>query len=121
MKYALLIPVLALAQCSFSTAELPSMPNVDTLTDAARAKVEDAVRAAAAKAFDAVKAKGAEYLADGPCIAENVVPGWVIDIAHEPRLPVDDLPENQCAAYRDGTATHFVELSPEGKILRIVW
>jgi len=120
-KYAFLLPVLVLAQCSFSAAELPSVPSVDELTAAAKAKVEATVRAAATKAFDAVQAKGAEYLARGPCVAESIIPGWAVDIAHEPRLPIDDLPENQCASLLDGTATHFIELSPEGKVLRFVW
>jgi hypothetical protein len=40
------------------------------------------------------------------------------DIAHYPRLAIDDDPANQCAAYRDGTTHHFVELDPEGNLIR---
>jgi hypothetical protein len=63
-----------------------------------------------------------EELADGPCLAERIegagVEDWVVDIAHEPREPVDDEPENQCARYNDGDASHFVELTPEGEVIR---
>lgn len=59
-----------------------------------------------------------EDLSNGPCLSNEVVPGWVADIAHNPRQEVDDLPANQCSAYRDGTAHHFVELDPEGDLIR---
>ena len=56
----------------------------------------------------------------GPCLDNNeAFPGWVIDIAHDPREPVDDDPDNQCSAYRLGDAEHFVELSVTGDIIRI--
>jgi hypothetical protein len=29
-----------------------------------------------------------------------------------------DLPGSQCAAYRTGKASHFVELDPNGKLIR---
>ena len=52
-------------------------------------------------------------------VASGVIaPGWVADIAHDPRLPVDDEAENQCEAYRNGTADHFVELDPDGDYIR---
>lgn len=58
-------------------------------------------------------------LDNGPCL-DNAkrFPDWAIDVAHSPRQPVDDLPENQCAAYRDGSAKHFLELSPDGALIR---
>jgi hypothetical protein len=59
-------------------------------------------------------------VSDGPCIAEQL-PGledWVADIAHDPRTDVDDDPANQCRRYRDGDAGHFVELTPEGELIR---
>ena len=46
------------------------------------------------------------------------MPGWVVDIAHSPRLSIDDLPENQCPAYLQGSAQHFVELDPKGNLIR---
>ena len=62
-------------------------------------------------------AQGAD-LSRGPCLAEEVVPDWCVDIAHNPRQPVDDLPENQCASFREGRVHHFVELDPEGNLIR---
>lgn len=54
----------------------------------------------------------------GPCLSDALLPNWVVDIAHSPRLPIDDLPENQCLAYREGRAKHFVELDPAGNLIR---
>lgn len=54
----------------------------------------------------------------GPCLG-TIAPDWVLDIAHNPRLPIDDQPENQCEELRAGRAHHFVELTPEGNIIRI--
>jgi len=59
-------------------------------------------------------------LGSGPCISESLpgLPDWVADVAHEPRLPLDDDPANQCRRYRDGEAHHFVELDENGNLLR---
>ena len=56
----------------------------------------------------------------GPCIAENLprLPEWVADVAHDPREGIDDASENQCRRYRDGEASHFVELTPDGGLIR---
>ena len=86
--------------------------------NASQSETDQAV-AAAMKAYDEARASGAE-LGAGPCIAEQL-PGlsdWVADIAHEPRADVDDDPSNQCRRYRGGEAHHFVELTPEGELIR---
>jgi len=70
-------------------------------------------------AFGKAKQSG-EDLSSGPCISESL-PGladWVADIAHDPRQPVDDEAANQCQRYRSGDAHHFVELTPDGKLIR---
>lgn len=59
-----------------------------------------------------------EDLSNGPCLSDALMPGWVVDIVHDPRLAVDDLSENQCPAYREGMARHFVELDMEGNLVR---
>ena len=64
------------------------------------------------------KARGTN-LSDGPCIAEDLMPDWVADIAHNPRHNLDNLPENQCGNFRIGKAHHFVELDPEGNVIRV--
>lgn len=58
-------------------------------------------------------------LSSGPCLSNAVIPGWVVDIVHNPRQSLDDLPENQCSAFLEGTAKHFVELDLEGDLVRI--
>jgi catechol 2,3-dioxygenase-like lactoylglutathione lyase family enzyme len=75
--------------------------------------------AAAADAYAEARAAGVE-LVSGPCIADplEALPDWVVDVAHEPRQRVDDDPANQCASYRSGDASHFVELDPDGNLIR---
>lgn len=36
----------------------------------------------------------------------------------DPREDVDDDPANQCQRYRSGEADHFVELTPDGELIR---
>jgi hypothetical protein len=61
--------------------------------------------------------QGGEDLSAGPCLSDAlpgrvVQPDWVCDVAHSPRQDVDNQPKNQCAAYYDGTAHHFIEVDP---------
>jgi hypothetical protein len=70
-------------------------------------------------AFQKAQQSG-EDLSKGPCISESL-PGlsdWVADVAHDPRQPVDDDPSNQCQRYRNGQASHFVELDQQGRLIR---
>ena len=70
-------------------------------------------------AFRQVEATGQD-LSRGPCVAESLpsLPDWAADVAHEPRQSVDDDPANQCASFRSGQTHHFVELTPEGNLIR---
>ncbi len=63
------------------------------------------------------KAKGRDF-SNGPCLSDALLPNWVVDIAHNPRLPIDDLPQNQCPGYSQGKAQHFVELDTGGNLIR---
>lgn len=56
-------------------------------------------------------------LKDGPCLGK-IADDWVLDIAHRPRTTVDDKPENQCVDFREGRAHHFIELDPDGQLIR---
>lgn len=58
-------------------------------------------------------------LSNGPCLSNDLLPGWVADIVHSPRQSIDDLAQNQCPAYLEGRATHFVELDLEGNVVRV--
>jgi hypothetical protein len=97
VRRALLVAVLLLAGCGGKEAS----PDV-----VAKAKA----------AYADAKARGVD-MSRGPCLGV-VAPDWVADVAHDPRQPLDDEPENQCAAYRNGDAHHFVELDPAGKVIR---
>lgn len=56
-------------------------------------------------------------MSTGPCLGK-IAEDWVLDIAHNPRLPVDDEPQNQCAEFRNSQASHFIEFDPDGKLIR---
>ena len=77
---------------------------------------EEAVRRAK-ELFQQKKAEGMDF-SNGPCLSEEIIQDWCADVAHNPRQPVDNLPENQCQSYREGKVHHFVELDPEGNLIR---
>ncbi|MBI4021353.1 MAG: hypothetical protein HY369_03855 [Candidatus Aenigmarchaeota archaeon] len=58
-------------------------------------------------------------LSAGPCLADQLQEGWVCDVAHAPRLPVDDLSANQCPSF-GATASHFVEVDEYCDVIRAV-
>lgn len=66
-----------------------------------------------------VKLAEGEDLSNGPCISEDLMSGWVADIAHDPRQEVDDDPANQCQNYGEGKASHFVELDLNCKLIKL--
>ncbi len=64
-------------------------------------------------------------LSTGPCLSDTYLTGWevndwVCDVAHLPRQPVDNLPQNQCKAFREGRAHHFVEVDENCNVIRVV-
>jgi len=79
---------------------------------------EEAIRRAQ-ELYQQRKQEGTDF-SNGPCLADEIVPDWCVDIAHDPRQPVDDQPENQCRSYREGRVHHFVELDPDGHLIRAV-
>ena len=81
-----------------------------------KAEVETAINQAK-HFYRQEKDKGRDF-SNSPCLSNALLPDWVVDIAHNPRQDEDDLPQNQCPAYREGKAKHFVELDPEGNLIR---
>jgi hypothetical protein len=76
--------------------------------------------AAAREAYAQASDNGTKDLSTGPCLAnplDEPYEDWVVDIVHEPRQASDDEAVNQCSAYRDGTAKHFVELDQYGHLV----
>ncbi len=70
----------------------------------------------AKKKYDSEKAKGTK-MDNGPCLGMIAI-GWVADIAHNPRIPADDEPQNQCEDFRTGVVKNFIELDPAGNFIR---
>lgn len=68
--------------------------------------------------YNLAKERGVDF-SDGPCLSNSLAPGWVLDIAHSPRTTEDDLADNQCGTYLQGQSNHFVELDPEGNLIRV--
>jgi hypothetical protein len=97
VRAAVLLSALALAGCGGAEAD------------------EETIRLAK-QAYAEAKASGVDF-DPGPCLGV-IKPGWVADVAHDPRTDVDDDPANQCEAYRSGEADHFVELDPNGNYIR---
>ena len=67
--------------------------------------------------FEQKKTEGMDF-SNGPCLSEEIIPDWCVDVAHHPRQAIDNQPQNQCRSYRDGRVHHFVELDPQGNLIR---
>lgn len=72
----------------------------------------------AQKVYQQKKSLGEDF-SSGPCLTNDLLPDWVADIVHNPRQPIDDEPRNHCQAFSEGRAKHFIELDPEGNVVRI--
>ncbi|HII15708.1 MAG TPA: hypothetical protein HA362_05335 [Nanoarchaeota archaeon] len=58
---------------------------------------------------------------NGPCLLNPIEnTEWVCDVAHSPRIDIDNQPENQCSAFREGKARHFVEVSIDCIVIKKV-
>lgn len=68
--------------------------------------------------YNQTKGQGVDFK-NGPCLSNALIDGWVLDLAHHPREPIDNLPENQCKAYLEGSVKHFVEMDIKGSLLRV--
>lgn len=93
------------------------LPLLPSLTFSSAKNESDEATKKALAIYQQRKAAGAS-LDLGPCLSENLISDWVADIAHNPRSPIDDQPENQCQSFREGKTHHFVELDPQGNIIR---
>jgi|SRR3989344_136852 len=72
-----------------------------------------------ARHFYQIKKSDGDDFLEGPCLSNNLMINWVADIVHNPRVSVDNLEENQCPAYIEGKAEHFVELDIYGNVVRV--
>lgn len=77
---------------------------------------EDEILRNALNLYVKKKEEGVDF-SNGPCLG-MIAQDWVLDIAHNPRLLIDDKAQNQCADFREGRAHHFIELDEEGNLIR---
>jgi hypothetical protein len=81
-------------------------------------KVQEQLLQECIKACKEAKEKGVD-LSNGPCLLDPMSNAeWVCDIAHWPREAIDNLRENQCNAWHNRTAKHFIELTPNCEFIR---
>ncbi|MDD4352212.1 MAG: hypothetical protein PHU71_04515 [Candidatus Gracilibacteria bacterium] len=112
----LLLALLMLAACGKAGTTTTSSDEETPKASQEMTTREEAI-SEAYKIYDIYKNEGTD-LSSGPCLSNRLIPNWALDIAHKPRTAEDDLPENQCEDYTNGTVEHFVELTPEGKLIR---
>lgn len=112
------LPLLALALLLSGCAAVeqrmtsPSMPSPVTETAETISVEEACIRACE-------QTRG--NIDNGPCLLNPIANSdWVCDIAHSPRIEVDNLPENQCSTFMEGTARHFVEVSTDCALIKKV-
>lgn len=82
-------------------------------------KIESDTAVNQAKLLYSQKKERDEDLTNGPCLSDALMPNWVVDLVHNPRISADDLPQNQCPAYLEGRAEHFVELDLDGNLIKV--
>lgn len=81
-------------------------------------KTVDSAVAQSRKVYNEKKKEGIDFT-NGPCLSNDLISGWVLDLVHNPRLNIDDLKSNQCAAFLEGRAKHFIEMDLKGNIVRV--
>jgi len=110
LALAILFGVVFLSGC----AQNPPENNLITTQNSEHFLIDACVQAC-----ESSKAAG-NNLENGPCLL-NPIPqndSWVCDAAHEPRIDIDNLPENQCPAFGKGKTKHFIEVNPDCKFIR---
>lgn len=113
-RFLVLVPLLIMLLVSFSgCAQSPA----DTMT--AEEKYEQSLVDSCTNECKIMKATAVNF-ENGPCLLDPMPQNksWVCDIAHEPRESADGLAENQCQAFRNQLATHFIEVTPDCVFLR---
>jgi len=87
--------------------------NAQSETDAAGKECEQMCRHVSSAGVD---------LESGPCLASPMTNyhNWVCDVVHDPRTNVDNQPENQCNAYLNNQAKHFVEVDTNCNLVRAI-
>lgn len=117
-SFLVIFLIFSLAGCCKETKEMLSGTTVNEKVGEATTKLSKDIAIAEAKTIYKIKKAAGVDMSDGPCLSNDLMDDWVFDIAHSPRQEIDNEPENQCSAYREGKAHHFVEFDPEGNLIR---
>jgi hypothetical protein len=114
MRFRLVLPLFAAGVLAVAGVQVAGCGGGSSASQSDKDKAVDA-----AKLIFARESKTRD-LSNGPCLSESLrgLPDWAVDIAHDPRQPVDDELANQCQSYRNGQTHHFVELTPTGRLIR---
>jgi len=103
----IMLAILFVSGCT-ETVQTPGSQKVYTKDDAF---------AACKELCEASKDAGVD-LSEGPCLSDQIVKDWVCDIAHDPRQPTDNDPENQCQAFIKQEAHSFIELDENCELIQ---
>ncbi|MDD5627391.1 MAG: hypothetical protein PHW01_05295 [Patescibacteria group bacterium] len=122
MKRAIFILSLFLIMAFLSGCKKEVEQRVDDLTGVSTVRTgqeaeKDLAIAQCKELFQRENADGRD-ISEGPCLSNEIIPDWVCDTAHNPRQEVDNKSENQCPAFREGKAHHFVELDQNGEVVK---
>jgi len=86
-----------------------------TAPNGVSSKEDSEIISKATDLYQESKESGTDF-SNGPCL--GVIDDYAVDITHNPREQIDELPENQCQAYINGDVSHFIELTPGGTFIR---
>lgn len=122
MKRAIFILSFILIMAFLSGCKKEAEQRVDDLTGASTVRTgqeaeKDLAIAQCKELFQREKANGRD-MSEGPCLSNEIIPDWVCDTAHSPREAVDNDSANQCSAFAEGQARHFVELDQNGEVVK---
>lgn len=95
----------------------PPRHNVNVKRMSFQEQKEAAIRYASEE-YKLLQSEGKDF-SSGPCIAENIISGWSVDVVHLPRIALDDLSSNQCQRPRKSKKQHLIELSVDGDLVRV--
>lgn len=108
--------IVAILTASFAS-ETPATVRLPIDTSAPTPSDEDIAIEKAKKLFKERKLAGVS-MADGPCLSEEIIPDWSVDVVYYPRVDTDDDGQNQCQLYLEGKTQHIVELDQDGNLIR---
>lgn len=116
---SLLIIILVGFGCKDKSQDREENPGY--ITETVERKEETAEQMAIIQCQELFQLKMAEGvdMSPGPCLSNDLIPDWVCDVAHNPRQEMDNDPDNQCSAFEEKKAHHFVELDQSGQVIQV--